>query len=68
LDSIKPLAAWRNCFSFPIRDRLTGGWAGSFSAKPACRPGVYLMKDAEDKLVYVGKGKDLKPRLQNDPE
>ena len=29
------------------------------------RPGVYLMKDAQDKLLYVGKAKDMKQRLGN---
>jgi predicted GIY-YIG superfamily endonuclease len=29
------------------------------------RPGVYLMRDEQDKLLYVGKAKDLKQRLTN---
>lgn len=29
------------------------------------RPGVYLMRDAEGKVVYVGKAKDLRQRLNN---
>ena len=26
-------------------------------------PGVYLMKDVKDKIIYVGKASDLKKRL-----
>ncbi len=29
------------------------------------RPGVYLMSDARGKVLYVGKAKDLRARLQN---
>ena len=29
---------------------------------PLC-PGVYLMKDAENKIIYVGKSKVLKNRV-----
>jgi len=29
------------------------------------KPGVYLMKDVSDKVLYVGKAKDLKQRLNN---
>lgn len=36
-----------------------------FFKKAPRRPGVYLMKDAQDKLLYVGKAKDLKQRLNN---
>ena len=36
-----------------------------FFRKAPRRPGVYLMKDAEDRIVYVGKAKDLKQRLNN---
>src|SRR5690348_8709656 len=29
------------------------------------KPGVYLMRDKEDKVVYVGKAKNLRKRLGN---
>jgi predicted GIY-YIG superfamily endonuclease len=35
-----------------------------FRQAPRC-PGVYLMRDASDKVVYVGKAKDLKQRLNH---
>jgi predicted GIY-YIG superfamily endonuclease len=43
-------------------DRRLGG---KFFRNAPRRPGVYLMKDAHDKLLYVGKAKDLKQRLGN---
>src|ERR1017187_2869530 len=36
-----------------------------FFRKAPQRPGVYLMRDAQDKIVYVGKAKDLKQRLNH---
>jgi hypothetical protein len=36
-----------------------------FFKKAPRRPGVYLMKDAQGEVVYVGKAKDLKQRLGN---
>ena len=29
------------------------------------RPGVYLMRDAADKILYIGKAKDLRQRLNH---
>jgi predicted GIY-YIG superfamily endonuclease len=43
-------------------DRQLGG---KFFRNAPRRPGVYLMKDAHGKLLYVGKAKDLKQRLGN---
>ncbi|HET6231186.1 MAG TPA: excinuclease ABC subunit UvrC [Longimicrobiaceae bacterium] len=31
----------------------------------ATRPGVYLMKDAEGEIIYVGKAKSLRPRVRS---
>jgi len=36
-----------------------------FFRKAPRRPGVYLMKDAQDRIVYVGNAKDLKQRLNH---
>jgi predicted GIY-YIG superfamily endonuclease len=36
-----------------------------FFRKAPRRPGVYLMRNAQDEIVYVGKAKDLKQRLNN---
>ncbi len=45
----------------PLEKRL----GTTFFRKAPRRPGVYLMKDAADKVVYVGKAKDLRQRLSN---
>ncbi len=45
----------------PLDQRL----GRKFFRKAPRRPGVYLMKDASDKVLYVGKAKDLKQRLNN---
>ena len=28
-------------------------------------PGIYLMKDADDKIIYIGKAKNLKNRVRS---
>lgn len=45
----------------PLEQRL----GRKFFHKAPRRPGVYLMKDAADNVVYVGKAKDLRQRLNN---
>jgi predicted GIY-YIG superfamily endonuclease len=45
----------------PLEQRL----GKKFFRKAPRRPGVYLMKDAADNVVYVGKAKDLRQRLGN---
>jgi|ERR1035437_4542854 predicted GIY-YIG superfamily endonuclease len=45
----------------PLVERLG---ADFFRTVPK-RPGVYLMRDANEKVLYVGKAKSLRSRLQN---
>ena len=45
----------------PLEQRL----GRTFFRRASRRPGVYLMKDATDNVVYVGKAKDLRQRLNN---
>src|ERR1700691_3196193 len=50
---------------FPDPKPLDQRLGRKFFRKAPRRPGVYLMKDANDKVLYVGKAKDLKQRLNN---
>jgi predicted GIY-YIG superfamily endonuclease len=45
----------------PLEERLGEGF---FRDAPRV-PGVYLMRDSADRVLYVGKAKDLHQRLQN---
>ncbi len=45
----------------PLEQRL----GRTFFRKAPRRPGVYLMRDAADNVLYVGKAKDLRQRLNN---
>jgi predicted GIY-YIG superfamily endonuclease len=50
---------------FPDPKPLDQRLGGKFFRKAPRRPGVYLMKNADDQVIYVGKAKDLKQRLNN---
>lgn len=45
----------------PLDERL----GADFFREAPKRPGVYLMRDATDKVLYVGKAKNLQQRLRN---
>jgi predicted GIY-YIG superfamily endonuclease len=45
----------------PLDERL----GGKFFRRAPKRPGVYLMRDAADRVLYVGKAKNLQQRLRN---
>lgn len=50
---------------FPDPKPLDQRLGRRFFRKAPQRPGVYLMKDANDNVLYVGKARDLKQRLNN---
>ena len=50
---------------FPDPKPLDQRLGRKFFRRAPRRPGVYLMKDAKDRVLYVGKAKDLKQRLGN---
>ena len=50
---------------FPDPKPLDQRLGRKFFRRAPRRPGVYLMKDVNDKVIYVGKAKDLKQRLNN---
>ena len=45
----------------PLDERL----GRKFFRRAPRKPGVYLMKNAQDQILYVGKAKDLKQRLNH---
>lgn len=45
-------------------DELSDHLAAKIAAVPA-EPGVYLLKDRAGKVIYVGKAKSLRPRVQS---
>jgi predicted GIY-YIG superfamily endonuclease len=50
---------------FPDPKPLDQRLGAAFFREAPRRPGVYLMKDAADNVLYVGKARDLKQRLNN---
>jgi excinuclease UvrABC nuclease subunit len=50
---------------FPDPKPLDQRLGRKFFRRAPRRPGVYLMKDASDRVLYVGKAKDLKQRLNH---
>ena len=48
----------------PTRNRAADGFAGRLKALPAA-PGVYLMKDAQGRVIYVGKAASLRNRVRS---
>lgn len=50
---------------FPDPKPLDQRLGKKFFRRAPQRPGVYLMKDANDRVLYVGKAKDLKQRLNH---
>ena len=50
---------------FPDPKPLDRRLGKNFFRRTPRRPGVYLMKDASDRVLYVGKARDLKQRLNN---
>jgi excinuclease UvrABC nuclease subunit len=50
---------------FPDPKPLDRRLGRNFFRRAPRRPGVYLMRDAADQVLYVGKAKDLKQRLSH---
>jgi DNA polymerase III subunit epsilon len=55
-----PKGAWPQCVQLPV---WTSILMDELAAVP-CKPGVYLLKDAGDNVVYVGKSGNLRQRLR----
>jgi hypothetical protein len=52
-------------FLFAPEKPLVRRLGKKFFRQIPARPGVYKMRDAQDKIVYVGKAKNLRQRLRN---
>src|ERR1700728_4625135 len=59
------MAGMAQTLLFPDPKPLDQRPGRKFFRRAPRRPGVYLMKDANGKVLYVGKAKDLKQRLNN---
>ena len=44
---------------------MTENWQDNIKNAPRA-PGAYIMKDADGKVIYVGKAKDLESRTSED--
>ncbi len=63
--SIRPLAVMGQLLLIPDPKPLDERLGRRFFRKAPKQPGVYLMRDAAGKVLYVGKAKNLRQRLRN---
>jgi len=43
----------------------SGSWPGAWVSELPDSPGVYLMKNSDDAIIYIGKAKSLRKRVQS---